>query len=380
MDDAFTRVLLIGTDGVPYEIGASGGVSQADNSAFTAGTDSGTPAMGYVGSDAVTAGRVGVVRMQATRELAVALYDASGNQIATLPISHAALTELAAAINASSQMDVNIAASAATVTTAGDVAHDDADSGNPIKIGGKASSTAPTAVTTNDRVNAWYSLNGAQVVTLGASAGVSADALTTMLVPISADGLSRPLYANPLFNGTTFDRTPGSAANGMLVNLGANNDVSLNAGTNAIGKLAANSGVDIGDVDVTSLPALVAGTAYIGKVLPPDRDITLHTNYAKKYYTSTGAATDGIVWSPAAGTRWHVVSMYLQTSAAATITLEDDLAGGDSVVWKGEFAANQGMTIHWGSEYPLASGEDAADLLITTSAGNIYVTCVGYEI
>lgn len=40
----------------------------------------------------------------------------------------------------------------------------------------------------------------------------------------------------------------------------------LPAGTNAIGKLAANSGVDIGDVDVTSLPALVAGTAHIGAV------------------------------------------------------------------------------------------------------------------
>lgn len=36
-------------------------------------------------------------------------------------------------------------------------------------------------------------------------------------------------------------------------------DVALPAGTNAIGKLAANSGVDIGDVDVTSLPAVEAG-------------------------------------------------------------------------------------------------------------------------
>lgn len=52
-------------------------------------------------------------------------------------------------------------------------------------------------------------------------------------------------------------------ADGLLVNLGANNDVTvtgsvsvgaaLPAGTNAIGKLAANSGVDIGDVDVTSV-------------------------------------------------------------------------------------------------------------------------------
>ena len=41
---------------------------------------------------------------------------------------------------------------------------------------------------------------------------------------------------------------------------------SLPAGSNAIGKLAANSGVDIGDVDVTSLPALASGTNTIGKV------------------------------------------------------------------------------------------------------------------
>jgi hypothetical protein len=42
--------------------------------------------------------------------------------------------------------------------------------------------------------------------------------------------------------------------------------VVLAAGTAAIGKLAANSGVDIGDVDVTSLPALAAGTNNIGDV------------------------------------------------------------------------------------------------------------------
>jgi len=38
----------------------------------------------------------------------------------------------------------------------------------------------------------------------------------------------------------------------------------LDTGSNAIGKLAANSGVDIGDVDVTSLPSLAAGSASIG--------------------------------------------------------------------------------------------------------------------
>lgn len=249
---------------------------------------------------------------------------------------------------------------------------------------------------------------------------------------------------------------------------------SLPAGTNAIGKLAANSGVDIGDVDVKSLPALPAGTNLlgsvgidqttdgttnkvslstdvvavdatgqgdvpitldgeavtanlgatdnavlddiaaklatidadtsalagavdtqlqvdvvgalpagtnaIGKLLPPDVDVTAHANYARKYYTSAEAVTDGVIWSPAAGKRWHVTTMYIQVSADATVTLEDDLSAGDSPVWKGELAAKSGVVLQFNEKYPLASAEDAADLLITTSAGAVYVTAVGYEI
>lgn len=212
----------------------------------------------------------------------------------TLAVSNAGLTELAAAINASSQMDVNIAASGATVP-------------------------------------------------------ISHAALTELAAAIDTEVQVDIVGALP-------------------------------AGTNAIGKLAANSGVDIGDVDVTSLPALAAGTNAIGKLLPPDVDVTAHTNYAKKYYTSAGAATDGIIWSPAAGKRWHVVHLFINVSAAATVTLEDDLAAGDATVWKAELAANSGIAVTFSEKYPLASGEDAADLLITTSAGNVYVTAVGYEV
>jgi|TARA_R110002033_G_scaffold147652_2_gene184877 hypothetical protein len=43
-------------------------------------------------------------------------------------------------------------------------------------------------------------------------------------------------------------------------------NIALPAGTNAIGKLSANTGVDIGDVDVLSLPATPAGTNNIGDV------------------------------------------------------------------------------------------------------------------
>ena len=78
------------------------------------------------------------------------------------------------------------------------IAHDAADSGDPLKVGGKASTTAPTAVSVGDRVNAWFDLNGRLVV---------------------------------------------------------NHDLALPEGTN-----------NIGDVDVLTIPSLVAGTAIIGKI------------------------------------------------------------------------------------------------------------------
>lgn len=202
----------------------------------------------------------------------------------------------------------------------GFTAHDnDVTADYPIKIGGQAKATAPSAVSTDgDAVNAWFDLNGRLQI---------------------GDG------------GQTLSIDDGSGA--ITVD---------NAGTFAVQS------------------TIQAGTNAIGKLLPPDIDVTAHTNYAKKYYTNSGAVTDGIVWSPAAGKRWHVVSMYIQTSADATVTLEDDKSGGDEAVWKAELAAKSGMTINFGEKYPLASGEDAADLIVTTSAGNIYITITGYEI
>jgi len=98
----------------------------------------------------------------------------------------------------------------------------------------------------------------------------------------------------------------------------------------------------------------------------------------RKYYTNAGAVTDGIVWSPASGKRWYITDIFINTSAASTITLEDDLTAGDSTIWKAELAANSGWSHTF--ETPLKSGEDTADLLITTTAGNVYVLVSGYEI
>lgn len=261
------------------------------------------------------------------------------------------------------------------------------DGGNSITVDNSALTELAAAIN-SDKVDV-------NIVSGGGTGGTA--------VADDADFTAGTTLATPVQG--VYESTPTSVTDGDLGTVGitqgrrmktsATIDAALPAGTNAIGKLAANSGVDIGDVDITSiaagdnnignvdivsLPALAAGTNAIGKLLPPDIDVTTHTNYAKKYYTNAGAVTDGIVWSPAAGKRWHVVSLFIQVSAAATVTLEDDKSGGDEAVMKMELAANSGISIPFPEKYPLASGEDAADLIITTSAGNVYVTCVGYEI
>jgi hypothetical protein len=53
-------------------------------------------------------------------------------------------------------------------STAGDVAHDSGDSGNPVKIGGQARTTDATAVASADRVNLIADTLGKQVVLIGA--------------------------------------------------------------------------------------------------------------------------------------------------------------------------------------------------------------------
>ena len=177
LDEANTSVRVTIVSG-----GASGGTSATDDDAFTAGAGSGTPVMGFFSTDTVDAGDVGVLAMDASRRLLVSIEadnvgigggtqyteDAAaaanpvgnalimvrddalsaqtttdGDNVAargtdkgelyvkhadtmvvdgsavTQPVSNAGLTELAAAINASSQMDVNIAASGATVPVSG---------------------------------------------------------------------------------------------------------------------------------------------------------------------------------------------------------------------------------------------------------------------
>lgn len=219
-------------------------------------------------------------------------------------------------------------------------------------------------------------------VDLGATDNAVLDTIDAVL-----DTINAKLVTGTDIGDVTINNASGASAvniqdGGNTITVDGTVTANLAAGTNNIGDIdvlsIAAGDNNIGNVDLAS--AIPAGTNAIGKVIPPDYDVTSHTAKAVKYYTNAGAVTDGIIWSPAAGKRWHVTTLFINVSAAATVTLEDDLAGGDSAIMKMELAANSGVAIPFGDMYPLTSGEDAADLIITTSAGNVYVTAVGYEI
>ena len=207
------------------DAGAAGHVQVVKLAVATDGSATLIPAEATNGLD------VDVTRVQGTVTV-----DGSG---VTQPVSHAALTELAAAIDTEVQVDV-VAALPAGTNNIGDVDVLTIAAGDN-NIGNVDIVTVPAPLSTT-------------------GGGTEAAALRVTIATDSTGVLS-------------VDDNDGSITvdNAGLTELAAAIDTevqcdivgALPAGTNAIGKLAANSGVDIGDVDVTSISA---GTNTIGNV------------------------------------------------------------------------------------------------------------------
>lgn len=74
-------------------------------------------------------------------------------------------------------------------SVSGDVAHDSPDAGEPVKVGGKAVSAEPAAVTANDRVNAFFDLVGKQIVALSNPENMVSGAITTAMTGTTSTSL-----------------------------------------------------------------------------------------------------------------------------------------------------------------------------------------------
>lgn len=136
---------------------------------------------------------------------------------------------------------------------------------------------------------------------------------------------------------------------------------SLPAGTNAIGKLAANSGVDIGDVDVTSQPARDRTTDNQGVALQTDaimNDTTALTPKFKVINATTNG--DNTIVAAVAAKKIRVLSYSLVADAAVGVAFEDG-AGGTELSGQMAFAANGGISVPFS---PVGHFETTANTLL----------------
>ena len=104
-----------------------------------------------------------------------------------------------------------------SVIATGNVAHDAADSGNPVKVGGRATATAPAAVAAGDRSDFFTDTFGSQRVIIADSAGAVLDYTTPALVA-GGTAADAALTAAPVTVG-------GRAANANPTAMSANGDV-----------------------------------------------------------------------------------------------------------------------------------------------------------
>lgn len=356
--------------------------------------------------DTVNEGDAGAARMSANRSQYTQIRDAAGN-------------ERGVNVTASNALSVDSSATTQPVSAASlPLPSGAATSANQTTIIGHVDGIETLIGTTNTNTDT----TATNTTAISSGTGATTDAAATAGSTGSVNAKLR-LTTSQLDSIKTSVETLDNAISGSEMQV----DVvgALPAGTNAIGKLSANSGVDIGDVDVTTVTPGTSA-ANLGKAedsghsstdtgvfalavrqdTPNTATTSANADYSqvsvsstgalrsapmsedfaglangpqtKKYYTNAGAVTDGIIWSPAAGKRWYITDIFISVSAATTITLEDGKTAGDEAVWKAELAANSGWSHSFNT--PLFSGEDAADLLVTTTAGNVYITTTGYEI
>lgn len=157
---------------------------------------------------------------------------------------------------------VVIASDQTTLPVGGNIASGSADSGNPAKVGGRYNSTLPT-FTNGQRGDFQIGTRGSLRVELFNSDSATAIAVTAS----GADGVSNSLAGysatytrNSLYNGSTWDRAPGNATDGTLVNLGANNDVVIAPATSGGLTTVMASGSD-GSTALTSTAQVVKASA-----------------------------------------------------------------------------------------------------------------------
>lgn len=230
-DDGGLRVSIVAGAG-------SGGTASADDADFSAGTTSGTPAMGVYESSpsSVTDGDMGIVGITQTRALRTAV------EGTVTVASHAVTNAGTFAVQVTS-----LPASTNTIEVVGDAAHDAAAAGNPILMGAYAKAAAPTDVSADaDAVRLWALLNGSLVVNIAAGGTLVTATSSSLNVNVTN---TVTVASHAVTNAGTF-AVQAAQSGTWTVDLGATDNAVLDA-------IAAS--VAAADTDLTTIIGHVDG-------------------------------------------------------------------------------------------------------------------------
>lgn len=298
---------------------------KTDDSGFTPATDK-VMMIGAqfdaVSPDSVDEGDAGAIRMTGDRSLHISIRDTAGNN-------------RGANVDANGRLTVATTSASNETTTkevVGDAAVDAALSGNPVNIGGRASTATPTAVSAdNDVQSIWLTRNGAvNIADAGGSITIDNNALTELEAAIDTE---------------------------VQVDIVG----SLPAGTNAIGKLSANSGVDIGDVDVTSQPARDRLTDNIGVAIQTDVILSDTTALTPKFAVIDHATSgDNTIVSAVASKKIRVLACFLVASGSVNARFESG-ASGTALTGQMNLTTNSGFVLPFN---PVGWFETASNTLL----------------
>ena len=272
---------------------------------------------------------------------------------------------------------------------------------NPIQVGDAGGSLTVDGTVAATQSGAWNVTDISGTVSLPTGAATAANQ-TTIIGHV--DGIEGLL--------TTIDADTGVLA-GAVAGTEVQVDVvaALPAGTNAIGKLAANSGVDIGDVDVTSAiitggavahdsadsgnpikvgakaitalstATLVAAADRVDAIADVDGAHIIRANSTLADVVSGNASnTDGastqVIASSGAGVKTYLTDVTITNTSASNIYVE--MKDGTTVKWTFPVPANGGVTHHFTT--PLAgTAATAWNFDPSAATTTVYCSAAGFK-
>jgi hypothetical protein len=231
------------------------------------------------------------------------------------------------------------------VPVAGTVDHDAADSGKPLKIGGRATAGVPTDVTNLDRVNAWFDPSGALIV--GGSDGTNAQPVKT--------------------------------------NSGGNLDIVSTAGVAVVGPAANGAAVSGNPVRIAGKDGSTTRDIAVGAngavAVQPGPASGSRSEVISRVYRATTTKTDAAIITVSAGTRIYITRLSATLDEAATVGVGFRIGFGATTVpteptdgntADGVVAGHPGMVpgsimVIGDGTGVIAAGADGEDLRITIS-------------